>query len=300
MTYKIAIASGKGGTGKTTVAVNLYHAIAREITNLVGITDCDVEEPNTAIFFPGKTIVENQIIYQQVPEINISKCTFCRKCLEYCEFNAIVVIPQTRFADINKDLCHSCGGCSVACQHDAIKEVPVEVGEIHYFDVGFGNGITRGLLKIGSTMQTRVIKEVKSKIFAKNEIMLYDAPPGTSCPVVETIADTDFVILVTEPTPFGLYDLKLMVELARDLGKDFGVIVNKSDIGTPEVYDYLEEERIELLGKIPFSKDYASSYARGQLFENTPSKIKSAYQSILDKVIKKIAKHDERNYSIER
>ncbi|MFW5709988.1 MAG: cobyrinic acid a,c-diamide synthase, partial [Bacteroidota bacterium] len=118
--------------------------------------------------------------------------------------------------------------------------------------------------------------------------------------VVETIADTDFVILVTEPTPFGLYDLKLMVELARDLGKDFGVIVNKSDIGTPEVYDYLEEERIELLGKIPFSKDYASSYARGQLFENTPSKIKSAYQSILDKVIKKIAKHDERNYSIER
>ena len=300
MPYKIAIASGKGGTGKTTVAVNLYNGIAKNITSRVGLTDCDVEEPNAAIFFPGKKIVSKGTIYQQVPDIDNEKCTFCRKCTEWCEFNAIVVIPPAGFAEVNSSLCHSCGACSVACEFDAITEVAMDIGEFTFYDTVTGNGLREGSLRIGSPMQTFVIKEIKNKVFAENEIEIFDAPPGTSCPVVETLSDADYVVLVTEPTPFGLHDLKLAVELVRDLGKDFGVVVNKSDIGTNDVYRYMEKEKIELLGNIPYNETYASCYAKGELFSEIPDPVKKEYQAILKKVTSKIPGYGERNYNSQR
>ncbi|WP_234409072.1 AAA family ATPase [Marinilabilia salmonicolor] len=223
MSYKIAIASGKGGTGKTTVSVNLQKAIASELTSGVLLADCDVEEPNDRIFFSDATIISEEEVHQMVPEIDTDKCTFCRKCVEYCEFNAIVVLPPAGFAEVNTSLCHSCGACSVACQDGAINEKPVPVGEITRMDTGIGAGLTEGNLKVGSAMQTLMIKELKKSITEDYDVVLYDAPPGTSCPVVETVADVDYVVLVTEPTPFGLNDLMLMVELLVNLDKPLGL-----------------------------------------------------------------------------
>ena len=281
MSYKIAIASGKGGTGKTTVAVNLYYYIWKQGSKKIQLVDCDVEEPNDFIFFKDSLISNEQEIVQFVPEIDQTKCTFCRKCVEYCEFNAISIIPAVKFAEVNASLCHSCGACSVACQFDAIAERAEPIGQITCFDTGIGNGIAEGRLKIGSPMQTMVIKALKKNLQNENDLVLFDAPPGTSCSAVETVADSDFVVLVTEPTPFGLHDLKLMVELIRDIKKPFGVVINKAGLGSTEIYDYLEKEKIELLGEIPFSKEYAAKYASGDLFENVPEEFEQHYMKII-------------------
>jgi MinD superfamily P-loop ATPase len=265
MPFRIAIASGKGGTGKTTVSVNLFNWIRKHWTDKVQLVDCDVEEPNDHIFLPEYLPSNEKEITQLIPKIDTNNCTFCRKCVEWCEFNAIVIIPPAKFAEINNSLCHSCGACLEACNDNAIIEQAITIGkETHYIN-GNDLGLLEGELKIGSAMQTRVIAEIKKDINLNAEIVIFDAPPGTSCPVVETVSDTDYVILVTEPTPFGLHDLKLTVALLREINIEFGVIVNKSGLGTDDVYHYLKNENIELLGKIPFSKEYASIYSRGKI-----------------------------------
>jgi MinD superfamily P-loop ATPase len=281
---KIAIASGKGGTGKTTVSVNLYYYINLYVNNNVHLVDCDVEEPNDALFFPEASIISEKEVFQLIPEIDTEKCTFCRKCADWCEFNAISIIKNMRFAKVNHDLCHSCGACITACEFGAITEHPQPLGVISHFETGIGNGLTEGRLKIGSAMQTMLIKEVKKKVRDSAEIMIYDAPPGTSCPVVETVANADYIILVTEPTPFGLHDLKITVELLKDLQKSFGVIVNKAGLGNDDVYHFLAENQIELLGKIPFAKEYAASYAEGNILNNIPEEIKNTYLDIIKKL----------------
>jgi MinD superfamily P-loop ATPase len=281
---KIAIASGKGGTGKTTVSVNLYYYINLYVNNNVHLVDCDVEEPNDALFFPEASIISEKEVFQLIPEIDTEKCTFCRKCADWCEFNAISIIKNMRFAKVNHDLCHSCGACITACEFGAITEHPQPLGVISHFETGIGNGLTEGRLKIGSAMQTMLIKEVKKKVRDSAEIMIYDAPPGTSCPVVETVANADYIILVTEPTPFGLHDLKITVELLKDLQKSFGVIVNKAGLGNDDVYHFLAENQIELLGKIPFAKEYAASYAEGNILNNIPEGIKNTYLDIINKL----------------
>jgi MinD superfamily P-loop ATPase len=189
-----------------------------------------------------------------------------------------------QFAKVNHDLCHSCGACIAACEFGVISEHPQPLGVISHFETGIGNGLTEGRLKIGSAMQTMLIKEVKKNIRNSAEIMIYDAPPGTSCPVVETVANADYIILVTEPTPFGLHDLKITVELLKDLQKPFGVIVNKAGLGNDEVYRFLTENQIELLGKIPFIKEYAASYAEGHILNNIPEEIKNTYLDIIKKL----------------
>lgn len=286
---KIAIASGKGGTGKTTVSVNLYYFLSKELNNKVQLVDCDVEEPNDLLFFPE---IKKQIeieVFSLVPEIDVDKCTFCKKCAEWCEFNAITIVNKLKFAEVNTDLCHSCGACSVACTDNAITEQNKPLGVISEFNTGFGRGVTEGRLEIGSAMQTSLIKELK-KSTEKNAILtLYDAPPGTSCPVVETVSDTDYVILVTEPTPFGLNDLKITVDLLFDLKIPFGVIVNKAGLGNNDVYDYLVEKKIELLGKIPFSKVYAHNYSIGNLLHSIPDEISDYYCQIVNVLKTKIA-----------
>lgn len=285
---KIAVASGKGGTGKTTVSVNLYNVIGKYFDENVRLVDCDVEEPNDAIFFINPELKDKKGVHQLIPQIDVEKCTFCRKCVEWCEFNAITVIKKLEFAEINPDLCHSCGACLVACEFGAITEHPQPLGVISHFRTEYGKGLIEGRLEIGSAMQTMLIKEVKKEVAGENNsIVIFDAPPGTSCPVVETVSDADYIILVTEPTPFGLHDLKITVELLKDLQKPFGVIVNKAGLGSREVYDFFEKNNIELLGDIPFSKEYASNYASGDILNNIPVEIENTYRKIAEKLMSK-------------
>jgi MinD superfamily P-loop ATPase len=296
MPYRIAIASGKGGTGKTSVAVSLYYHLVKRFCNRVHLVDCDVEEPNDALFFNECLPVLQETIDQEVPRIDTSICTFCRKCSDYCEFNAIVVIPPVHFAEVNSSLCHSCGACLVACKEGAITEYPKSIGEVVRYDTGFGGGLSEGRLEIGSAMQTMLIKELKSRVPDDNEIVIYDAPPGTSCPVVETLSDANYVILVTEPTPFGLYDLQLMVGLMKGVDKPFGIIVNKAGLGNLDVFGYLEKEGLELLGEIPFSQEYATMYAKGAIFEGVPENIEDCYANIIQLIEQKITVDEGNNY----
>lgn len=288
MSIKIAIASGKGGTGKTTVSVNLYYFMQKRWSKNIQLVDCDVEEPDDAIFFSEAVKNTENEVTQLIPEIDTNKCTFCRKCVEYCEFNAIVVIPPAKFAEVNASLCHSCGACSAACQYNAITEKPLSIGKITRYSTGSGNGLLEGRLKIGSAMQTMVIRKLKKEPDNENEIIIYDAPPGTSCPVVITVANADYIILVTEPTPFGLHDLKLTIDMLKAIDKPYGVIVNKAGLGNKEIYQYFEKENIELLGEIPYNKEYAAKYATGRLLNNIPREFKNYYSDIINKLKNKL------------
>ncbi|MGQ1910025.1 P-loop NTPase [Marinifilum sp. RC60d5] len=282
MNYKVAITSGKGGTGKTTVAVNLFSAIHKNWTKKVQLADCDVEEPNDLLFFKNATLVSNDTVNQPVPKIDESKCTFCRKCEEYCEFNAITIIPSVNYAAVDPNLCHSCGACLHACEYGAIEDQPHAIGQIAHYQTEAKAAIAEGSLRIGSPMQTRVIKDLKACVNEDSDIVIFDAPPGTSCPVVETVSDVDYVILVTEPTPFGLYDLRLTVDLMREMNKPFGLVINKAGLGDSAVYQYLKEEKIDLLAEIPFNKEYAVQYAKGNLLSDIPPVIEKEYNKLAD------------------
>ncbi len=284
MSFKIAVASGKGGTGKTIVSVNLFHFLKNHWKTNVLLVDCDVEEPNDHIFFPDFYIANEKISTQGIAKIDNNKCSYSKKCVSFCEFNAITVMPSVGFAAINADLCHSCGACLLACENNAITEYQETIGTISSYHSIQSLGLLTGKLKIGSSKQTVLIKALKKSIPENFEMIIYDAPPGTSCPVVETVSDVDFVILVAEPTLFGLHDLKIMVELLREMQKPFGVIINKAGLGSNEIYQYLEVEKIDILGEIPFSKKYAANYAKGKVFDLPPEEIAIAYQEILDTI----------------
>ncbi|MCG6190871.1 nucleotide-binding protein [Maribellus maritimus] len=286
---KIAVASGKGGTGKTTVSINLYFFIAKFFNKAVLLVDCDVEEPNDALFFPGAETKGEKEVFLPVPEIDPEKCTFCKKCSNWCGFNAISIVKALNFAGVNADLCHSCGACLEACSFGAIREQNQTLGQIKYLDTGIGLGLTEGRLKVGSSMQTSLIKKVKKETNPNSEIVLFDAPPGTSCPVVETVADADYVILVAEPTPFGLHDLKITVELLLDLQIPFGVIINKAGLGNRNVYEFLVHYNIDILAEIPFDKSYARKYASGDILENIPVEIEEIYKELIQKLELKLA-----------
>jgi MinD superfamily P-loop ATPase len=198
-----------------------------------------------------------------------------------------VVIPPAGFAEVNPSLCHSCGACTVACPVDALRVRHEPVGTITAYRNPDGKGILEGRLNIGSSMQTMMIRSLKRTIGNGEQIVVLDAPPGTSCPVVETVSDASFVLLVTEPTPFGLHDLKLMVSLVRELAIPFGVVINKANLGSNEIYRYLEKEQIELIGEIPFSRSYAEKYARADLFQQVPEEIRAAHIQIARKLSEK-------------
>lgn len=295
MSYKIAIASGKGGTGKTTVAINLFHFFRKHAYKNICLVDCDIEEPNDVIFFPDAVKRKEVEIFQLVPEINKSKCSFCRECVSYCEFNALVIIPPVQFAEVNKSLCHSCGACKYLCPEDAIVERPYSIGAITFYEVQEGRTLIEGMLKIGSVRQTMLIRELKKYVPDDNDIIIYDAPPGTGCPVVETIGNADYVLLVTEPTLFGFYDLKIMVKLLTDLKIPYGAVINKAGLGNNLVHEYLDKQRIEILGEIPFDQHYAVSYAKGQLFNEILQGISDAYLRIIEKLEERILVHERDN-----
>lgn len=293
--YSIAIASGKGGTGKTTLAVSLYRALADRLAGNVIIADCDVEEPNVTLFFPEAVEIEKTEVQKKVAVISKVNCSFCRKCVEYCEFNAIVVLPSAEFAEVNSDLCHSCGACLVACEYNAITEIPETIGVITQYSTDSAKGISEGRLRIGSTMQTMLIRHLKRSLAKAEGIVIYDAPPGTSCPVVETVSDTDYVILVAEPTPFGLHDLKLMVELLNEMKKEFGIVINKAGLGDNQIYQFIEEGKIDILGEIPFSKTFAQAYSTGDIINNIPEEIYSQFELIAAGIHNRIL--DERDHN---
>lgn len=281
MPYRIAVASGKGGTGKTTVAVSLFNSLKSRFGEEVILVDCDVEEPNDLLFFSHLEKRSEEEICQRIPVIDNRKCTFCRKCVSYCEFNAIVVIPPVAFAEVNAALCHSCGACVVACEAGAVSEKDEPIGAVNFY----GDDLVEGRLRIGSAMQTMLIKELKQLVPRQKEVVIYDAPPGTSCPVVETVREVDYVVLVSEPTPFGLHDLKLMVSLMREMNQRFGVIINKAGLGNEEIYHFIKSEAIELLGEIPFNRVLASDYASGELVNQMPEALRQVFGDLADKLL---------------
>jgi MinD superfamily P-loop ATPase len=282
---QIAVASGKGGTGKTTVSVNLFHFLTKYTHSEVKLVDCDVEEPNTALFFNDAALVATKQVYRQIPVIDTEACTFCKKCSEWCAFNAITLLPSKKFTLIHSDLCHSCGACTVACPPNAITETADLLGSLSTYLATTGQTVTEGRLKVGSPMQTMLIKLLKKDALPNSTMVILDAPPGTGCPVVQTISGTDFVVLVTEPTPFGLHDLKLITEVVQQMEIPFGVIINKSGLGAKEIYRFLKDENITLLGEIPFSKAYARIYSEGKLISDIPKETERIYKGIIRKIM---------------
>lgn len=290
MPFKIAVASGKGGTGKTSISVQLFHALGKIHPSI--LVDCDVEEPNVGLFFPDAKILNTEVLNQQVANINPENCTFCRKCVEYCEFNAITVIPPVEYTKIDPSLCHSCGACLYACEDQAIFETPSELGLMKTFHIQDQNYLIEGQLKIGSPMQTTLIRSIKKKTPQNSSIIIYDAPPGTSCPVVETVSESDYIVLVTEPTPFGLHDLKLMVDLVNELNIPYGIVVNKAGLGFDKTHQYIKEEKLELLAEIPFSKTFASQYSKGELLKKDSQEFEDILTKLSLKLINKMNLHD--------
>jgi len=259
----ISVASGKGGTGKTTVSTGLALSLGN-----VQFLDCDVEEPDAHLFLkPEREYIEP--VYVAVPELDREKCNYCGLCGSICQFHAIVSVKKSVLTF--PELCHSCGGCIKVCPSGALKEVQRETGII---EAGWRGNIEffHGILNIGEAKSPPLIKELKKKI-KKDKTVIIDCPPGTTCPVINSVKGSDFVILVTEPTPFGLNDLILAVEMLRALSMDhFGIIINRSDIGDSIVRDYCETEKIPLLMEITNSREIAEGYSRGKpLVETFPS-----------------------------
>ena len=249
----ISVASGKGGTGKTTVATNIALSIGK-----VQFLDCDVEEPNANIFLHA-TIKEHEDVSVSIPEINKEKCDYCGKCSEFCAYNALAVVRSNVL--VFPELCHSCGGCELVCPKDAIRWKERIIGRVEHGQTKSVD-FYHGLLNIGEVQAIPVIKALKRKI-DKNKNVVIDVPPGTSCPVIESITGSDYCILVTEPTPFGLHDLKLAVEVVRHMGIPFGVIINRDGIGDQRVEVYCQKEQIPVLLKIPERQKIALLYSKG-------------------------------------
>ncbi len=282
---RIAIASGKGGTGKTTVAVSLALSVATR--EKVSLLDCDVEEPNAALFLHEQIgsadkhgfnpNADTAQVFVKVPKVDNDKCTKCGRCSSVCEFNAIALTKTGPM--IFPELCHSCGGCALFCPTQAITEADRAVGKIHRF-VHENLTFIEGLLNVGEAMSTPVICKVK-KMVATDGLVIVDCPPGTACPMVAAVRDVDFAILVTEPTPFGLHDLTLAVETVRELSVPFGVIVNRADDAELCVREYCQKEKIPLLLEIPDSRAVAEGYSRGVPILASMPELAGAYEKML-------------------
>jgi MinD superfamily P-loop ATPase len=317
----ISFASGKGGTGKTTVATNFALSLSQK-TNApkIQFLDCDVEEPNAAIFLKPE-ITKSISVGIPIPSVDFSKCTYCGKCAEVCTYNAIAVVnpirnTQTKKETIDKttshissnetkqnvlifsELCHGCGGCTLLCPEKAISEINREIGII---DIGNADTIQfiQGRLNIGEPMATPLIRKIKQKILRDeekwgnrennrlpfNHLTIIDVPPGTSCPVIEAVKDSNFSVLVTEPTPFGLNDLILAVKTLQKLNIPFGVVINRDGVGDRKIEDYCESENISIAMRIPMDKEIAVAYSKGIPLIQMKSEYKIKFQELYQKII---------------
>jgi len=290
---KIAIASGKGGTGKTFVATNIFYTLLKNNYRAM-LVDCDAEAPNSVAFFETKLVKETEVT-QLVPVINTDSCTFCGKCHEYCNYNAIFILPPIKIIKVIEELCHGCGACSVACKTGAISEKPVSLGKVALYSTDRQPSILEARMNLGVMSPVTVIKEAIRQIDNKIDFAILDAPPGTSCPFIQTVASADYVILVTEPTPFGLSDLKQSVETLRTINKPCGVIINRAGLGNNDVSEYLMQNRIPLLLEIPFNKEIAGLYSKGKIVSASDSSFSKQVLSVIENVIEKYG-----NSNIER
>jgi len=274
----ISVASGKGGTGKTTVAINL--ALALSDSQSLKFLDCDVEEPNAHFFLKPK-LSQKIPVSIPIPEINKEKCDFCGKCAEICEYNALAVLKDTVL--VFAELCHGCGGCTLLCPKKAITEKNRPIGIMEIGSTGKINFI-HGKLNIGEVMSPPLIREVKKQI-KPSETVIIDAPPGTSCPVIETVKGSDFSLLVTEPTPFGLNDLKLTVETLKQMKMPHGVVLNRAGLGDNKVKNYCSRKNIPILMEIPMDRKIAEAYSEGKSIIETMPQYKQKFLTLYKKII---------------
>ena len=268
----IAVASGKGGTGKTTVSVNLARVSGPDVRLL----DCDVEEPNDHLFLRGDVLSE-EIVTIPVPAVDESLCDGCGECGRFCAYHAIVSFGSAPI--VFPEMCHGCGGCALVCPRHAIREVERRIGVVTTFR-SENTVLVQGRLDIGMAMAPPLVRAVKTHERNGSPVIL-DAPPGTSCPVITTLRGADVVVLVTEPTPFGLHDLSLAVDMVRELGMPFGVVVNRMGIGDNRVHEFCRQERIPILAEIPEDRRIAEAYSRGALIVDALPAYRVVFESLL-------------------
>ncbi|MFA6866171.1 MAG: ATP-binding protein [Clostridia bacterium] len=276
---KIAVLSGKGGTGKTLVSVNLA-ALCPNSTYI----DCDVEEPNGHLFFRPE-ILKEKIITQTRPQIDDNKCNGCKKCVEFCRFNALAYIKKVMVFD---DICHSCDGCALVCPQKAITMINEEVGKVH-FGKSLDTYVKSGFLKVGKISGSPIISNLLKNIDESNYTFI-DCPPGSACAVMESIKDADYCILVSEPTIFGACNLEMVHKLVNVFHKKFGVILNKYTGTNNPSLNYCLKNNIEIIGKIPYSNEIAKLSSVGKIIVRTNSSAKKSFEDILEKVLKKVTK----------
>ena len=285
---QIAIASGKGGTGKTTLSTNLASFLAKD--NKVVLTDLDVEEPNSGLFLEKKLIFAEDK-NKMIPQWDESSCTLCGDCQEVCNYHAVIQILDSIM--VFPELCHSCYACSELCPTDSLPMIPKKMGELKHYKTDTFDFVESKLL-IGEEQAVPLIKQtlkyVDSK-FSDDYYKIFDSPPGTSCPVIEATKDADFVILITEPTPFGFNDVVLAIETMKELKKEFGVVINRYGIGDNQIIDYCDKNSIPILAKIPNSREIATLYSKGELLFEKLDFVKIEMEKIADFLFSQTKKH---------
>ncbi|MBO8160514.1 MAG: P-loop NTPase [Thermosipho sp. (in: Bacteria)] len=277
---KIAILSGKGGTGKTTVSTNLAWVLSK-ITS-VQLLDADVEEPNDHIFF-DISFDHEESVDLLLPVVNNETCIRCGECSKNCQFGAISVFNSGTI--VFENLCHGCGVCKMVCPVNAITEKSKSIGKVMLGTISKNLKFGMGILNIGEPSGVRIIRQLKKHIDNKAEVVIIDSQPGTSCPVVETLRNVDFAILVTEPTTFGLHDLSLAIELVKEMNIPSGIIINRDNSKTNIIDKFAEKENIPILMKIPFKKQIAKIYSEGNLFSKFLPEFQEKFLSVY-KIIK--------------
>jgi len=302
---RIVVASGKGGTGKTTVATSL----ALSAGESVRFMDCDVEAPNAALFLNPNLDTRKEVGIL-LPVVDEALCTHCGKCAEVCEFHAIAVIGKKTL--VFPELCHGCGSCTLVCPEKVISERLDVMGVLESGLTATGIDFAQGVMNVGEPMAVPIIRELKKwnpmslrasakqsplieeeiasgKNAPRNDIEIRDAPPGASCPVVETMRGADFILLVTEPTPFGLHDLKQVVGITRELGIPAGVVVNRDGIGDNAVEAYCAEAGLPILLRIPMERRFAEAIASGRTLVDAAPEYRAAFQTLLQDITARVA-----------
>jgi MinD superfamily P-loop ATPase len=276
----ISIASGKGGTGKTTIATNLAVALGEPVQFL----DCDVEEPNAHLFL-NPVMYRSLEVHLEVPEIDPDRCTYCGKCREICQFNAIAILPDAALTF--PELCHSCGGCFLVCPEKAVIPKNRLIGVI---ETGARCPIrfVHGRLRVGEALAPPLIRRVREEA-GNGALTIIDAPPGTSCPVLAAVWGSDLVLLVTEPTPFGLNDLELAVAAVREMELPLGLVINRADVGDRRVHDYAARENLAIFLEIPFDRQVAETYARGELLVEKMPEWRGLMLSLFERIQAELA-----------
>ena len=288
---KIVVASGKGGTGKTTIATSLALSLAVEesvqpISRPLTYLDCDVEGPNAHLFL-APVFERRQDVEIRIPRVDETKCTGCGKCAEVCQYHAIVVLGKRTL--VFPQMCHGCGSCTLVCPQGAITEEPHAIGVLEAGPAARGISFARGVLDVGEPMATPAIRQLKRwAIPGDGSPVILDAPPGTSCPVVETVRGADYLLLVTEPTPFGLHDLRLATEVAAELDMPAGVIINRDGIGDTQVDAFCEAAGLPILMRIPFERAIAEGIARGRTLVEIRPEYASRFRAMFQQIDRQI------------